>query len=267
MNTFRIPNKWLNKTINIALIGCGGSGSACLTELFQLSFLLNAVSDGQMNFNVTAFDDDKVSYSNIGRQAFYIQDLGECKSTVLIERLNVFGGVNWTAKEEYFKPSKHLVCNNDKDQYDLIITCVDTAKVRVELGEYGRNNNSDILWLDMGNSDFEAQMVLGHLGSADIENHLPNVYDLYPSLKDIEDIKEDSCSHVEALNKQSYSINKKVVLEATGILWLLLREGVIKRHGSFINLKEGTVMPLDICPTSWSLLGYQKPNNNKLKKE
>lgn len=258
MNNFRIPNQWLNRPINVALVGCGGSGSACLTELYQMSFLLHAISDGQMYLNVTAFDNDDVSYTNCGRQSYYPQDVGLNKAEVLIERFNIFGGVDWKAKAEYFSPTKHLA----NDNFDLIITCVDTAKVRAEIGEYGRNRPSKKLWLDMGNAEFSGQVVFGHLGLGDIKNHLPNVYDLYPSLKDLEDNDEDSCSHIQALTKQSYSVNKKVVLEATGILWLLLREGEIKRHGSFVDLKEGTVSPLNICPLTWSLLGYVKADES-----
>jgi len=247
---FIIPANWLNKPINICLVGVGGTGSALLIELFQMSYLLDQISGGAVYFNVTVFDDDQVSFSNVGRQSYWSHEVGENKAQCLVERFNTFGGLNWVAKPTRFIPN---MLNNHS--YDLLITCTDSAKVRADIGEFTNKIHNKLLWLDTGNSKFDGQVILGYLGKSKVT--LPNVYDLYPSLRTIVDKDTDSCSHIEALRSQDYGINKKVALEATSLIWQLLRYSKINRHGAFINIKEGITTPLPIDPVNWAMLGYK----------
>jgi PRTRC genetic system ThiF family protein len=255
MNSFALPTTWINRPINITLVGAGGTGSALLTELFQMSFLLHSISDGQVYFNVTVYDHDEVSIFNVGRQAFFSHDVGLNKASTLVDRFNVFGGLDWVAKPLAFVPNRDNLKGTD-----LLITCVDSAKVRTEIATYGKEcksnweNKNELLWLDTGNSKYDSQQVLGHLFNR--ENKLPNIFDLYPSLADVVDVETDSCSHESALQKQSYGINKMTAIDSCSLVWQLIREGKIDRHGSFINIKNGCTTPLKIDPVSWSMLGY-----------
>jgi PRTRC genetic system ThiF family protein len=250
--TFNLPEKWLGKPINITLVGAGGTGSALLTELFQMSFLLNEVSNGTTYLNVVVFDDDEVSHSNIGRQAFYCHDVNNNKAETLVNRLNNFGGANWTAIPERFTPE--MLPNNT----NILITCVDSAKVRADIGNFYKKTNYNkqdpILWLDTGNGSDSGQCIFGGLHSKG--SPLPNVFDLYPSLSSIKDVPTDSCSHIEAVSRQDYGINKKVALEASGLLWQLIRHGSLQRHGAIIDIKDGTTIPIPIDPNYWSMLGF-----------
>ena len=259
MNTFKINSAWLSRSIDVTLIGAGGTGSAVLTELYQMDYLLCQLSDGAVRLNVTIIDDDMVSTSNVGRQSFWPSDVGLPKAAVLAERFSIHG----MAK---FKYSVARVGGGDVSYLlsssDVIITCVDKAAVRAELGKAFEkcNQNKEVLWLDMGNNRNEAQAILGHASvSSSTSMHLPNVYDLYPELDEMVDNDEDSCSHEQALQKQEFGINKRVALEGTGLLWSLLRNGELKHNGVYINMESRNVSPLDISPLSWGLLGYQAP--------
>lgn len=257
MNTFYTPESWLENEINIIVVGAGGTGSALLTELSQINYMISTITEQQISLNIEVYDADIVTQSNIGRQAFHVSDLGMNKADVLVSRLNMYAGTNWTSIPHNFIPTDASVARTD-----LIITCVDKAKVRADIGRFFKEDVSsycvreNLLWLDTGNDSSTSQVVLGR--ALDVKNKLPNVFDLYPQLENIEDIDEDSCSHVDALRKQSCGINKKTALEATGLIWKLLREGSISHHGSFIDLNCATVKPLKIDPINWAILGYKE---------
>ena len=260
MNTFLIPSSWVSKPLNVLVIGAGGTGSSFLSECFQLDYLLRKITEHQVHLNISVYDDDRVSESNVGRQGFYPVDVGMYKAETLVTRFNLHGGLNWKYTNERLKPEKF-----NFDYYDLVVTCVDKAKVRADMGKVFAKEgcryscNESLMWLDLGNGRDSGQVILGH--AYEQKNKLPNVFDLYPQLESIVDVDEDSCSHVEALRKQEYGINKKVVLEATRLLWELLRKGSISHHGSYVDLVEATVKPLKIDPMNWLVLGYQQNNS------
>lgn len=254
MNKLTIPNHWLNSSISVVVVGAGGTGSALITELFQMSYLLSQLSDGNQYLDVTVYDDDTVSRTNIGRQNFWENDLGQSKSKTLVERFNAFGGVNWSYK------NKRFTQKDFDENTDLLITCVDKASVRAEIGKM--NSQASTIWVDTGNGNSSAQVVLGHIAGG--ENTLPNVYDLYPQLSSIIDKDTDSCSHAQALSKQDYGINKRVALEATNLIWRLIRHGEIHNHGSFIDLKSGVTTPMKICEKEWLMFGFDSNNRTNV---
>lgn len=250
-NTFKCPNNWLNRTINIILVGAGGSGSNCLDALAQLHHGLLAVGHPQ-GLSVTVYDHDCVDEANVGRQRFTYCDIGNNKATTLANRYNLGYGLNWTSKPERFKA--------DKLEYQLpqlLITCVDTVSTRKEIANYlnrFNDNNSDGMWLDFGNGRHKAQVILGHMMNN--KNRLPNVYDLYPELEAMEEDNEPSCSLAEAIQSQDLFVNRSIVDTGINILWQLLRNGEIDHHGAFINQKTSEVKPLKINPEIWKFMGY-----------
>lgn len=229
--SFKLPTKLVNKSLDIIVVGAGGTGSAVITELFQMSYLLDSLSNGEVKLNVTVYDDDVVSFANVGRQSFWACDVNLNKAKVLVSRFNAYGNVNWQAKETRFEPDMLT------QKTDIIITCSDSAKFRGELGKKHKDSLASWLWLDLGNAENDGQVILGQLGQND--KSLLNVYDYYPDLINAEDKEEDSCSHEIALAKQGYGINKSVALAGTTMLWQLIRHGEIHHQGSFIDLKLG----------------------------
>lgn len=245
-NALTIPASWLDDAVEVLLVGCGGTGSEMLDELFRIHTLL--VKLGGKGLSLTAVDPDKVSEANIGRQRFWPCDLGFDKAEVLISRVNSYGGADWNFAAEKYAPDDH--CDH---YFDILITCVDTPKVRAEIGEYysGVETYQPRFWLDCGNDNHSGNVILGGLGWFEGEQLLPNVYDLYPVLADMDNGDSPSCSTVEALEKQDYGVNRAVAREGANLIWQLLRHGKIEHHGSYIDIKAGTVQPLAIDPAIW----------------
>lgn len=250
MNCFNAPTHWATDVVNVTLVGCGGTGSSMLDELFRMHMLLLRLD--HPGLCVEVWDPDEVSEANIGRQRFWPADVGYNKAELLVNRYNSFGGTNWTAKGETFC---HKMCAELSS--DLLLTCVDRPEVRAKIGKAGSKKGSkSCLWLDTGNDDSSGQVILGHLaGRKSGKNALPNVFDLYPSLVNQKSSARPSCSTEEALRRQDFGINQRVAGEASGLLWQLLRHGKLDRHGSFVYQQHGEVLPLAIGEETWKAFG------------
>lgn len=255
MSKFLIPSHWVMKNINILVVGAGGTGSIVLSMLAQMDYNLSKLSDGITRLNVLVADGDDVSSSNIGRQAFYSSDIGMNKAEVLTTRFNQFMNTNWSWSTDFVAPE-----DIEEHEFDVIISCVDSAKFRYELGNHFKDTDNSSLWIDCGNSVSTGQILLGHLGGYPDEDKLPNIFDLYGSaLESMEDRPEDSCGHESALSAQDFGINHAIAMQATNLLWQLIRHGSIDVHGAFVDLKSSTVNPINIDPNVWASFGYGQP--------
>jgi PRTRC genetic system ThiF family protein len=209
--------------------------------------------------HVVAWDPDHVTEANVGRQLFYPGDIGESKSIVLVNRLNLCFGLRWEARATVWK-----LASGPGPQ--LLISCVDTARARrvIHQGVSGKGYGGPLYWLDLGNRQHDGQVVLGEpdpgktftdTGRADRRlkanppaPRLPTVMDLFPELLD-EKLPEDdrpSCSLAEALETQDLFINQHCATWALELLWRLFRDGRIQHHGAFVNLKDGEVRALPV---------------------
>ena len=257
--TFHIPNEMLNRKLKVAVIGLGGTGSAVLTELFQMNGLLTKI--GGHGFHVDAYDADTVSEANIFRQSFWPYDLSKNKAEVLISRFNQFGGVSWNAIPEYFTGITAY-----STSYDIIITAVDKASVRYEIGKALLDGQHHGLWLDIGNDNHRANVLLGSISknggfSEPNENALPTPFQLFgeqwKSLSEVE-VDSNSCSHVEAIEKQTFGVNSMAAKSAASmLLFPLLRFGKLEHHGLFIDLHEADISKMPVDPFQWSLYGHE----------
>lgn len=247
-SVFNAPADWVSEEISIELIGCGGTGSSMLDELFRLHSLM--VRLGHPGLNVRVWDGDTVSEANVGRQRFWPADVGWNKAELLTTRYNNFGETNWEWRSEMLTRE---ACQ--KIRADLVVSCVDCPQVRVMIGEVGRDSNVDpsTLWIDLGNDSNSGQVILGHwAGRKNVKGGLPNVLDLYPDLKSQRVDRRASCSTEEAVQRQEFGINQRVAAEASGLLWALLRHGKLDRHGSFVYQSTGEVLPLVISEEQWA---------------
>ena len=244
---FEAPPHWATEAIVIELVGCGGTGSAMLDELYRMHSLLTELN--HPGLRIRAWDGDSVAKANVGRQRFWPADVGWNKAELLIARYNNFGDTDWLAEPVMLnaKSCKHT-------NADVIISCVDSPEVRVMIGETGKacGANPTRLWLDTGNDANSGQVILGHwCGREHLSNGLPNVLDLYPSLRVQRSDGRPSCSTEEALQRQDFGINQRVAGEASGLMWQLVRYGKLDRHGSFIYQQTGEVWPLAISEELW----------------
>jgi len=245
-----------NGPIRVLLIGCGGTGSEVIDGLARLHAGLLALGHAG-GLDVTAVDGDTVSAANVGRQRFSPSDVGRNKAAVLIHRFNLFYGLTWRSVPVYFDAERHSA-----KHFHILITCVDKASVRVRIAKnLSRRVDGDPLWLDYGNGENDAQVILGHLCHLKRKApfyHLPNVYDLFPELTEVNDHSAPSCSLAEALRTQDLFINRAIANAGLAILWSLLKNGKISHHGVFLNVATAISRPLPIDETTWSFMGYEQ---------
>lgn len=263
-NVHTLPSDLLGDEVTIALVGCGGTGSRLLTGLAEFNAAMTAL--GHPGIRVTVFEDDLVSEANVGRQAFYMADVGLPKATVLMHRVNLAFGLNWDAVCQRF--GKRIV----RTRFDIVIGAVDSRASRRALHEYVQGTQVNY-WLDLGNTADTAQFILGEPLSRwqkawDRPNRLPTITDLFPDILD-ESIAEDdtpSCSMAEALERQELFTNRCVADAAMNLLWRLFRYGRIDHHGGFLNLRTSRMTPLPCDKDAWKRFGYVvkgKPGRKK----
>jgi len=241
----------LSERVSVALAGCGGSGSLMLTGLARLDAALRAL--GHEGLHVAAYDPDTVSVANVGRQMFAPADVGANKAAVLVNRLNAWYGLRWQAVPQRFDAQL---------ESDLVISCVDTAAARVQIGAIAARMHA-IYWLDLGNRADDGQVVLGIPPQDKVHEaftcRLPTVLELFPELRAKKFKGDDaapSCSLAQALERQHLFVNQAVATVALQLLWQIFRFGKTSWHGAFVNLATGRTAPLPVDPKAWARFGH-----------
>jgi PRTRC genetic system ThiF family protein len=231
--------------ISVKVIGVGGNGTTMIANLARINCALLALD--HMGISVTAYDFDKVSNSNIGRQLYYDQDIGQNKAKVFIGRVNRTYGFDWKYEERYFTQEDF------KHDCNILISCVDKGGHRKDFDswfKYARKLNSPVqtfdkvyYWMDMGNSRTAGQVILGSQiieqpkSSHKTVNKLKTVVDIFPDIskRDNDEDQGPSCSTLEALNRQDLFINTGITYFASKLLWELLHNLQIPYQGIYYN--------------------------------
>ena len=248
----------LTREVSVTVVGAGGTGSHIVNGLVQLHTAMTALGH-PAGLHVTVVDDDTVSESNVGRQAFVWSDIGLPKASVLVNRLNNAFGLTWSARIGRIGENKALL-----EVADIVIGCVDNRAARAEIasGPVGRGwENRASYWLDLGNRQDDGQVLLGQrAASRNGQVRLPTIADLFPETVNADLDKGDdmpSCSLAEALEKQNLFINRAMAMHGLNLLWQLFRHGRIDHHGLFVNLASGRSTPLPVDPAAWERFGYK----------
>lgn len=237
--------------ITIDLVGLGGTGSIVLTNLARMNEALNGL--GHPGLHVRAWDPDEVTTANMGRQLFSPSDLNMNKAVVLVQRVNRFFGYDWQAMPAVY---------TGKQTSNITITCVDTAKARLDIHsnlKFDPNKrlmptDQPYYWLDIGNLQYTGQCVVGTLKKipqpeeeTKKKYRLPTIVEKIPLIKKVKEEKQGpSCSLAEALDKQDLFINSSLAQFGCNIIWKLIREGKIRYQGCYVNLETLTVNPIKI---------------------
>src|SRR6266545_3131242 len=145
----------LRRAVKVLVVGCGGTGSAIVSGLPYLHQAM-LVAGHPGGLQVTLMDGDVISPVNYVRQPFCQAEIGVAKVVVMVGRLNLFWGTNWTAVPEY------LNAETDLREFDIVIGCVDTRAARQLIHKQveGLRGRAAYL-LDLGNSADSGQFVLG----------------------------------------------------------------------------------------------------------
>jgi PRTRC genetic system ThiF family protein len=244
----------LRSSIRVAVIGCGGTGGAILGGLPHLHHALLARGH-RYGLAVTGFDGDRITEANCVRQPFSTSEIGLFKSVVLINRLNLFWGVEWKAEPEHVTKGRKI-----SNQFDLVIGCVDTRAARFAIHDALTRRWCAIpYYLDIGNSANTGQFVLGQPLNR-VNKHkaarLRTVAELFPEIVDssLDEDSQPSCSAAEALLRQHEFINQTLANHALALLSRLFRGAALAYHGGFVNLASGSVVPLRTDSKVWKRL-------------
>jgi PRTRC genetic system ThiF family protein len=119
------------RAVQVLVVGAGGTGSAILMGLPYLH-QATLVWGHPCGLVVTVMDLDTVSPTNCVRQPFATSDIGRNKATVLVNRVNLFWGLSWSAAASAFTERSVMGSDNSPD---LVIGCVDTRAARKTIHE------------------------------------------------------------------------------------------------------------------------------------
>jgi hypothetical protein len=216
---------------------------------------------------------------------FSPSDVGSYKAEVLVNRLNLYYGLDWRA---YASKLERDTINEDDGGPEFLIGCVDSAAARRELAQCPFH-----YWLDLGNQEKKGQVILGNQFESSyrrrandaveqldgdlqdeqpvtdklapevrrqrktlletefkrvMADRLPNVMEIFPELMDTKRKEDDapSCSLAEALGRQDLFINQSIATFALQLLWQFIRQGGTNIQGYFINLETGQTRPLPV---------------------
>ena len=248
------PDLLNNHALRALVIGAGGTGSAIVMGLPYLEQAMRAWGH-RYGLDVAMMDADEVSEANCIRQPFSISDIGQNKATALINRINLFWGMSWSAIPNNFH-ARSFDRNEDRCP-DLVIGCVDTRAARKAIEDsFSRALSRTCYWLDLGNNASSGQFVLGQPLNARNRrkaDRLRTVSELFPEIVDAEAGEDPlpSCSTVEALDRQEPFINQTLAASALAMLAQLLRYGKLTYHGAFFNAKSGMMSALPVDPALW----------------
>ena len=257
----RISAGLLEKKVKLAVVGCGGTGSAFAAGLPHLHQALLAWGH-PFGLDVTLIDGDRVSRTNCVRQPFSESEIGLFKSTVLATRINLFWGVGW-------KGIPRFVDESWGQETDILIGCVDSRAARNAMTRTGTYWNC-YYWLDLGNNADSGQFVLGQPENSKnrkSELRLPTAAELFPELVepklDARD-KLPSCSALEALERQEPFVNQALAYQALAMLARMFRYGGLSYHGGFVNLRTGRTTALPVDPVLWRRIRTQPADSELL---
>ena len=247
--------------VTVNLIGAGGTGSQTLTLLARMNSAL--IGLGHPGLFVRVYDPDTVSQTNVGRQMFFPSDVGLAKADCLVSRINAGFGTDWRAETRIF-PTQLKTLTQD-DQANIYITCTDNITSRFELAKVlshmavvmedkAADHQMPFYWLDMGNARTTGQAVLGtiqRIGQPkskkfETVERLPVVTD-YEGYNGIaERDSGPSCSLAEALHQQDLFVNSILAQHGIHLLWVMLRNGMTRHRGVFVNLETLIVNPIPV---------------------
>lgn len=221
-----------NHTVPILVIGAGGTGSHLIENLAVLND--NMIKLDFPGIKVTVLDDDVVSKTNVGRQRFTFDDVGQNKALTLIDRINYQYGFDWEAYPNRLAYHSSV----QTPHYGFLISCVDSITSRQIIMTLYKDVPAKIkgynYWMDIGNGRDYGQIIMGSY-----EYKLPTFFDVFPSIESsnkLTDEEPTGCSTMDAMLKQSLFINSIMALYATNMLKEFLFNSFLNYSMMFINI-------------------------------
>jgi len=195
----------LERQVRVLVVGCGGTGNAVVAGLPYLHQSLVACGHPG-GLHVTVVDGDTISPANCVRQPFARSEIGLNKAIVLVNRLNLFWGVDWEAVPDYLRAGTFISRSYSGDDLraHIVMGCVDTRAARATIRDAVGNRSTVSYWLDLGNNADSGQFILGEpLNEQNRRSklRLRTAGELFPEIVDptLDNDGEPSCSAAAAL--------------------------------------------------------------------
>ena len=200
---------------------------------------------------MTLMDGDTISPTNCVRQPFSRSEVGLYKAVVLVNRINIFWGLNWEAIPIHLTDGQALSPSYDNSlgRTHIVIGCVDTRAARAVIRDATGSFSTVAYWLDIGNNADSGQFILGEpLNQINrrARIRLRTVAEWFPEIVDasLDNDGVPSCSAAEAIERQEPFVNQTLAQHALALLARLFRYGMTSYYGGFINLATGGCAPL-----------------------
>ena len=186
-----------NAPINFIVVGAGGTGSHYIANLAQLISVYKKDTRFNYNISLTIVDGDVVEESNLSRQRFTAEDLGQNKAKALALRYSSVFGFTVKYLADFIDDVK-LTGLIVPEATNVIVGCVDNNIARYHINRVFYQSPNSIVWLDSGNNEWNGQAVfstnpsfqeLSTLTYSDIEinkatglTSLPTIFHWHPEL-------------------------------------------------------------------------------------
>jgi PRTRC genetic system ThiF family protein len=212
-----------SQTIELWIIGCGGTGSFLVQLLCRVALAFTA--QGRTT-QLVLVDPDRVEAKNVTRQCFCEAEIGLNKAQTLALRYSAAFGVPIEAMAEPFRPS--MLWDSRYETLQILCGCVDNATARQSIAEAIEAPRYHSLaspwWIDGGNSQHHGQVLVGNCRSTDPKDYamdtvcralpMPSVQApdlLVPRLEEQgPDSSGLSCAELALANAQSLLVNPQV---------------------------------------------------------
>lgn len=235
--------------LQIALVGCGGTGSWLAPHLARLALLLGETTNHPIDLRF--IDPDTVSEVNCYRQNFCMAEIGESKAQTLAIRYGLAWGVEISASAAPFElASLH---SDTRPARRILIGCVDNPAARRDLDRVAKETRA--WWLDCGNHHSAGQVLLGagHARPDDpfklpgFCSWLPLPGAQHPELLQDEqpafatDARPLSCAEAALAGAQGLTVNAAVASLAADMLHRLLITKDLDRFAVYLDLAAGSM--------------------------
>lgn len=223
----RVDAGLLGRRVACHLVGVGGNGAQMAACLAKLDIAMRALGH-PFGLHVMAFDADR--------------------------------GEAYPMRYEDYVSSRRI-----SGGADILISCMDSRSARRYLHQIVfRDHDQCRYWLDLGNAEATAQVVLGQTNnhvalSGSDSPRMPCVIELFPELleESVTDDNRTSCSVRMSLSAQGLFIKDVAARFGAQLLYELFSKGRLDQHGAVINLDSKRVGPIEVDPRTWERFGYQ----------
>lgn len=240
------------RTVELWIIGCGGTGSFLVQLLCRVVLALAA--QGRTT-KLVLVDPDHVEAKNVIRQCFCEAEVGLNKAQTLALRYSAAFGVPIEALAHPFKPS--MLLDSPYETRQVLCGCVDNAAARRSIAEAITTPRYRSLesawWIDGGNSQHHGQVLVGNCSSAELEDYsmdtfcknlpMPTVQapDLLTPRPEDQKSSGQSCAELALANAQSLMINPQVATIMGRYVVDLLNNCLIK-FATHFDQQTGTMV-------------------------